>query len=114
MREGIVPVDPWFRRLSGALTFETGLIAGGALLVLGIALAVYALGNWQGAGFGSLSPGTEMRFVIPSITAIILAFQVAYGSFFMSVLEIRAARDHPAGTLSSASPGDQPKQLETR
>ena len=95
MREGIVPPDPWFRRLSSTMVLENGLIAGAALLVAGIGLAVYALGSWQGAGFGSLSPEAEMRFVIPSVITIILAFQVTYGSFFMSVLEIRAAKNEP-------------------
>jgi hypothetical protein len=33
-----------------------------------------------------------MRLVIPSATAILLAFQIAYGAFFLSVLEIRATR----------------------
>jgi hypothetical protein len=30
--------------------------------------------------------------VIPSGTAILLAFQVGYGAFFLSVLEIRTGR----------------------
>ena len=84
MREGIVPPDPRFRRLSGAMTLEVWLISGTALLVAGIGLAVYALGSWQGAGFGSLSPEAEMRFVIPSVITIILAFQIIFGSFFMT------------------------------
>jgi hypothetical protein len=33
-----------------------------------------------------------MRLVIPSGTAILLAFQIAYGTFFLSVLEIRSSR----------------------
>ncbi len=33
-----------------------------------------------------------MRLVIPSGTAILLAFQIAYGAFFLSVLEIRSGR----------------------
>jgi len=114
MREGIVPPDPWFSRFNSALTLETGLITGGVLLVSGISLAVYALGNWQGTDFGRLSPEAEMRFVIPSITAIILAFQVAYGSFFMSVLEIRAARTEPEIASAPMSHADQIEQIEAK
>jgi hypothetical protein len=33
-----------------------------------------------------------MRLVIPSGTMILLAFQIAYGAFFLSMLEIRPAR----------------------
>ena len=107
MREGIVPPDPWFRRLSSTMTLENGLIAGVVLLVAGIGLAVYAVGSWHGAGFGSLSPEAEMRFVIPSVITIILAFQVIYGSFFMSVLEIRAARNEPEIRLAPPPRVDQ-------
>jgi glycosyltransferase involved in cell wall biosynthesis len=114
MREGIVPPDPSFRRLSSTITLENGLIAGAALLVVGIGLAVYALGNWQGAAFGSLSPEAEMRFVIPSVITIILAFQVIYGSFFMSVLEIRAARNQPEIALTPSPRVNQNEQYEAQ
>ena len=33
-----------------------------------------------------------MRLVIPSGTMTLLAFQIAYGAFFLSMLEIRSAR----------------------
>jgi len=39
-----------------------------------------------------LSPELAMRLVIPSGTAILLAFQIGYGAFFLSVLEIRSGR----------------------
>ena len=114
MREGIVPPDPSFRKLSSAITLENGLIAGAALLVIGIGLAVYALGNWQGAGFGSLSPEAEMRFVIPSVITIILAFEVIYGSFFMSILEIRAARNEPEIASRPSPDVNQNEQYEAQ
>ena len=45
-----------------------------------------------------------MRLVIPSAVAIILAFQIAYGAFFISVLEIRASRPEPQITSSPPAP----------
>jgi glycosyltransferase involved in cell wall biosynthesis len=93
MREGLVPPDPRFSSLiAAAARLENGLIAGGVLLFIGLALGVYALGSWDIAGFGALRPNDTMRLVIPSAVAIILAFQTAYGAFFISVLEIRASR----------------------
>jgi len=92
MREGLVPPDPWFHRLKRAITLEAGLIAGGLLLLVGLGLGVLALSNWGNAAFGNLSPEATMRLVIPSGTAILLAFQIAYGAFFLSVLEIRSGR----------------------
>jgi glycosyltransferase involved in cell wall biosynthesis len=92
MREGIVPPDPWFSRLVVIASFENGLIFGGGLAVLGIVLGAFALGSWGAASFGMLSASETMRLVIPSSTAILLAFQVIYGVFFVSVLDIRATR----------------------
>ncbi len=96
MREGIVPADNWFRSWIGIATLERGLIAGGLLIVLGLVLGAEALGRWGEKTFGLLQPSETMRLVIPSATAILLGFQVAYGSFFISVLEIRASRTEPA------------------
>lgn len=92
MREGIVPPDPSFRRFMGIATLERGLIAGLFLLVLGLGIGIAAVSAWDISKFGELSPSATMRLVIPSATAIMLAFQTAYGAFFLSVLEIRASR----------------------
>ena len=83
MREGIVPPDPQFTAMMRLATLEAGLIVGGVLLLFGLALGVYALGAWGSVEFGVLSPERAMRLVIPSGTAILLAFQIAgTGRFF--------------------------------
>jgi glycosyltransferase involved in cell wall biosynthesis len=92
MREGIVPWDARFRSVISVLTLEVGLAAGLLLLLLGLGLGIYALASWNIAGLGALRPSETMRLVIPSATAILLAFEIAYGAFFLSVLEIRATR----------------------
>ena len=92
MREGIVPPDPWFHRMVSVATLERGLIAGLLLLLAGIGIGFLALGAWNEADFGEMSASDTMRLVIPSATAIMLAFQTAYGTFFLSVLEIRSTR----------------------
>jgi hypothetical protein len=97
MREGLVPSDPWFRGIVQTVTLETGLIAGGIMLLVGLGLALLALTTWGNAAFGPLAPETTMRLVIPSGTAVLLAFQIAYGAFFLSVLEIRASGRSDAG-----------------
>ena len=55
-------------------------------------VAKVGLSAWGSTEFGVLSPELAMRLVIPSGTAILLAFQIAYGAFFLSVLEIRSGR----------------------
>jgi glycosyltransferase involved in cell wall biosynthesis len=100
MREGLVRSDdPRFHRLTHWLTPEYGLIAGAVLLAIGIMLGALALTAWGNAAFGKLPPEATMRLVIPSGTAVLLAFQITYGAFFLSVLEIRASgREHaPTG-----------------
>ncbi len=92
MREGMLPEDPGFRRLLQRLSLERGLLLGAALVVAGVALGIAALGDWGASGFGRLVPGETMRLVIPSATLVLLGFQCAYGSFFVSVLDIRASR----------------------
>lgn len=89
-REGVVPREPWFDKLRTIMTLEMGVLLGLGLLVTGIGLGVFALGHWETRGFGNLAPETELRLVIPSSTAIILGFQIAYSAFFMSILEIQA------------------------
>jgi glycosyltransferase involved in cell wall biosynthesis len=101
MREGLVPADERFLRMTGALTLESGLLAGLVLLLVGIGLAVVALSAWSQAAFGVLSPESAMRLVIPSGTCVLLAFQTAYGAFFLSVLEIRSGRRAAATTRRS-------------
>ena len=44
-----------------------------------------------------------MRLVIPSALAIILAFQIVYGAFFVSVLDIRASRAAPEAAPNPAA-----------
>jgi glycosyltransferase involved in cell wall biosynthesis len=97
-REGIVPADPWFRSVVSVFTLEAGLIFGALLLLMGLGLGIYALTSWTGEHFGQLSATEVMRLVIPSGTSILLAFQTAYGAFFISVLEIRATRFVPGET----------------
>jgi glycosyltransferase involved in cell wall biosynthesis len=95
MREGLSPVDEQFLRMTKTLTLEAGLLAGLVLLLAGVGLAIFALSAWSRTAFGALSPEFAMRLVIPSGTCILLAFQTAYGAFFLSVLEIRSSKRAP-------------------
>jgi len=95
-REGFVPQNPqlgiWLARFS----LEAGLICGAALVLAGLGLAVYAVSFWDAEHFGPLSATAAMRLVIPSGTMLLLGFQLVCGSFFVSVLDIRATRGQMA------------------
>ena len=92
MREGLAPPDERFLRLTRAVTLEAGLLTGLLLLLIGVGLAVFALSAWNRTAFGVLAAEYAMRLVIPSGTCVLLAFQTAYGAFFLSVLGIRSGR----------------------
>jgi Glycosyl transferase family 2 len=110
IREGLLPPDQHFQALTGAFALEFGLIIGAVLLAAGVALGLYAVAAWGAHQFGDLSPDAEMRIVIPSGTAISLAFEILYGSFFVGVLEIPTSRyPQPAvnGALASSFPSTE-------
>jgi len=96
-REGIVPADPGFDAVMRILSLELVLIASGGLFLLGAGLAVAAVADWGAAAFGALTPETTMRLVVPSGTAILLAMQLAYSAFFISVLGVRGGSSKQKG-----------------
>ena len=75
------------------VTLEFGLIVGGVLLLFGLALGINACGAWGSAEFGAMSPERTVRLAIASGTAILLAFQIAYGAF-------PSDAGNPIGTLN--------------
>jgi hypothetical protein len=95
IHEGLAPPDESFVRMTRFFTLEAGLLAGLMLLLFGLTLALLAVSAWTRTAFGNLAPDYAMRLVIPSGTCILLAFQTAYGAFFLSVLEIRSGRRTP-------------------
>jgi hypothetical protein len=93
MRFGIVPVDDRPGRWATRLSLEASLIVALVLFLTGLILGVMAVRTWGRADFGVLSPEYAMRLVIPSGTAILLAFHLAFGAFFIRLLgeQVRAS-----------------------
>ena len=96
MQQGFHPPNAtysaWFRRI----TLETGLVAGGLILlagVLGVALAVL---SWGVRGFGALDPSLTMRVVIPAAVLLTLGAQTIFASYFLSILGIDNEADQIA------------------
>jgi glycosyltransferase involved in cell wall biosynthesis len=85
--EGLLPEDPRLTRLYRFVTLETGIVAGIALVIVGLLLAATAVGIWQTQDFGPIVdvPRT-LRVVIVSALAITLGVQTFFASFFLSVL----------------------------
>jgi glycosyltransferase involved in cell wall biosynthesis len=85
-QEGFLPPNPKFQRIFNYINLEVGLLFGGTLLLIGLAILVYALHIWRGTGFGDLSPQRMLRLTLPSATLVMLGVEAIFGSFFLSLL----------------------------
>ena len=83
--------DDWFRHV----TVESGLVAGGVLVVIGLTLSVDAVWIWGDRGFGHLQPAETLRWVIPGALCLVLGCQMILTSFFLGVLRLDTRSDSP-------------------
>jgi glycosyltransferase involved in cell wall biosynthesis len=87
--EGLLPEDRRLTKIFKYVTLETGLISGVTILLVGLAMSIYALGDWGAHSFGSLDPTIVLRRVIPAVTAMTLGSEIVLSSFFLSVLGLK-------------------------
>jgi glycosyltransferase involved in cell wall biosynthesis len=93
--EGFLPAKKGLERLMERVTLEAGLLAGVALVIGGLVLAVVAIAIWGGRGFHELDYRDTLRIVIPSATMLMVGVQTILGSFFLSILGIPHTRTGP-------------------
>jgi glycosyltransferase involved in cell wall biosynthesis len=113
IRSNLLPPDPLVTKLRDALRLEVALLVGAAALLLGVALAVLAVGDWGARAFGHLDPQQSLRVVVPSVTLMIVGLQIMFSSFLLSLLQLDTNRPAlqamprvAAGNLApSAEPG---------
>ena len=87
--EGLLPRDPFLEKLFQRFTLESGLVAGGLLLLIGFATGVAAVVIWSRAGFGELDARQTLRTAIPAASLLCLGAQVILTSFLLSFLGLR-------------------------
>lgn len=73
---------------------EKGMIIGLNGIVIGIAVAIFAVTKWKATGFNELDAERIMRLAIPSATLIELGIETVFASFFIGILKIRRKEDH--------------------
>jgi hypothetical protein len=78
--------DPWFERMARRYRLEHGLMLGGAVALLGLAMVAAIVLTWIDRGLGSLS---QERVAIAAATLVVLGIQIAFSSFLLSILGLR-------------------------
>jgi glycosyltransferase involved in cell wall biosynthesis len=78
--------DPWFDRMRARFRLEHGLLVGGAILLVGIAMGAVILGNWISGGFGRLA---YEQLAVFAAALIVVGIQVFFSSFLISILGLR-------------------------
>lgn len=98
---GLIPrQEPFIRRFFSWFKLERGILAGGLLLGIGIVLHAKSFLYWKNTGFADLNPVVVLRWVIPSVTLLVLGVQCLLSSFYISLLTIRIRKpnQHIPGT----------------
>jgi len=78
--------DPWFERMRARFRLEHGLALGGAIALIGLAIAAVIVIQWIDRGFGALS---EERMAVFAATLMIVGIQIFFSSFLLSILGLR-------------------------
>lgn len=95
--EGLMPDRPSFARWFRIFTLERGIVAAAFIGGAGAFLLVRSVLAWRAADFGPLSASENLRQIIPAVTLLAVGVQLAFSSFFMSVLGLRTATRTPPG-----------------
>jgi glycosyltransferase involved in cell wall biosynthesis len=96
--EGFHPHQPLLDRAFRYARLESGLLAGGLLLLGGLLVLAFAVWSWRAVGFGNLDPRQTMRQLIPAVTLMTLGVQTIFASFFLSLLGLPRVRLESGGS----------------
>jgi len=109
--EGFLPEEPKVQRLLEKLSLERGLMLGAAIGLAGLVGLIFSVLYWNGRRFGQLNYEHSLRLMIPSVTALIVGWQVILGTFFLSILGIKHTR-HPVTVSPPSVPDKEINHLE--
>jgi len=93
VEEEIGPPAPWLERAFEFFTLEKGLVAGALLVGLGVACIGGVAVSWAKTGFGSLSTGSTLRWMVAGVTLVGLGAQTLLVSFVYSMLGVKRRRE---------------------
>jgi hypothetical protein len=82
----------WFDRLRNRVRLEHVLLLAGGLLAAGLTAGLFVVGAWAANGFGSLR---QVPLFVASATLVMLATQIVFNSFLISILGLRRRSGQP-------------------
>ena len=85
---GFLDADAKLERLFSVISLEKGIMAGLALLVVGLGMIGSVLAQWVSVQFGGLDIAVVSRVVMAGAGLAALGVQVIFGSFFISLLSV--------------------------
>jgi glycosyltransferase involved in cell wall biosynthesis len=86
MGVGFAEPRRWLSWLTRVFSLEKGLLAGGAVFLLGLGLEVKIVYDWASHGYGALM---AVRGVVIGMTAMLLGAQTLFASFVVSLMLIQ-------------------------
>jgi glycosyltransferase involved in cell wall biosynthesis len=78
--------DASFERMRAHVKLEHGLLAGAAVVFVGLALGGVIIGRWAASGGGALS---QTKLALLAATLLIIGIQIFFSSFLLSILGLR-------------------------
>jgi glycosyltransferase involved in cell wall biosynthesis len=88
-RVSLLPDKRSVQQIDRFFNLETGLMIAGAMLASGAAIAVFTFWQWSLTNFGPLHSFAYVRCVVCSATLLILGSQLAFGIFFLGMLNLQ-------------------------
>lgn len=79
----------FLERFRKYFSLEKGIFLGVILSLAGVILIIRSFLIWKNTGFGDLNPEVVLRWVIPSVTLLLLGVQLIISCFYLSILAIR-------------------------
>ena len=91
---GLIPNQQKFlQRFSKYFKLERGIVLGLLLFAAGVYLNIKSFLYWKHTGFGNLDPVKVLRWVIPSVTLLLLGVQLIISCFYLGILSIQVKQN---------------------
>ena len=78
---------PIFRTVRSFFHLEKCLVAGGLMVMIGLAIACYALFYWYNLSFGAIEGDILIRTVCAASVLVSIGFQLVFAAFIIALLD---------------------------